>query len=582
MFRSIRWRIAILYAVLILITMLALGIYLSNFIRQTYIDNLKSKLAGEARMVGEVIQPLLAAQPIDSNQLDLAAKKWARLLDARVTIIASDGIVLGESDQDRTTMGNHLDRPEVITALANGVGSSIRYSQTVHYNMLYTAVRLDTQQYVRVAVPLTQVQSNVTHLQRIIFSATFVAMILAVLLAAWIAGRTSRPVRELTEAVRQMTAGEKASQPEVKTADEVGQLTLAFNQMSVQLREQFTSLEAERAMLSAVLEKMTDGVLIIDRQGNVQLINQAAVKMFGVTQEAALGKPVAEATRHHQSVELWQRCLASGHTEQAIIDLAKRFILQGTATPLGQALPGRVLLLFQDMTRQHQIENLRRDFISNVSHELRTPLASLKAITETLQGGALDDPPAARRFLDQMETEVDALSLMVAELLELSRIESGRVPLELKPVRPIDILLPACERLGLQAERAGLTLETDCADDLPDVQADASRVQQVVVNLLHNAIKFTPSVGKVILSAGIQEKFVLFSVKDTGIGISPEDLPRIFERFYKADRARASSGTGLGLAIARHLVEAHGGEIWVESEIDQGSTFFFTIPLANS
>jgi two-component system phosphate regulon sensor histidine kinase PhoR len=580
MFHSIRWRIAILYAVLILVAMLGLGIYLSNFIRQTYMDDLKSKLSTEGRMVGEIIYPLLAGGIADSDQLDLAAKKWAKILEARVTIIAPDGVVLGESDEDRTQMANHSDRPEVIEALVKGDGSSIRFSHTVGYDMLYTAVRLDTQDIVRVAVPLDRVQANIVRLQRILFTATFLVTVLAVLLAAWIAGRTSRPVRELTEAVRQMTAGEISNQPVVKTADEVGQLTQAFNHMSIQLREQIHALESERAKLFAVLEKMTDGVLIIDQNGNLQLINLAAEKMFSVSQETALRKPLVEVIRHHQPFELWQRCLRTGITEQASIDLTKRFVLHGIATPLGQALPGSTLLLFQDMTRQHQIETLRRDFISNVSHELRTPLTALKALTETLQDGALEDLPAARRFLEQMETEVDSLSLMVTELLELSRIESGRVPLELKPIRPVDIIIPACERLRLQAERTGLTLHIECPEDLPAVQADASRVQQVVVNLLHNAIKFTSAGGQVILSASQQDEAIVFFVQDTGIGISPDDLPRIFERFYKADRARATSGTGLGLAIARHLVEAHGGKIWAESELGKGSTFFFTIPLA--
>jgi two-component system phosphate regulon sensor histidine kinase PhoR len=427
---------------------------------------------------------------------------------------------------------------------------------------------------------LNGVQANITHLQRILFSATFVVMFLAILLAAWIAGRTSRPVRELTEAVRQMTAGEITDQPVVKTADEVGQLTQAFNLMSVQLREQIQALESERAKLFAVLEKMTDGVVIVDQQGYILLVNQTAERMFGVPHETSTGKPLVEAIRHHQPFELWQHCQKSNATEEASIDISKRLILHGIATPLGQALPGSTLLLFQDMTRQYQIETLRRDFISNVSHELRTPLAAIKALTETLQDGALEDPPAARRFLEQMETEVDSLNLMVTELLELSRIESGRVPLELKPTRPVDILIPACERLRLQAERSELTLGIECPEDLPAVQADASRVQQVVVNLLHNAIKFTAAGGKVLLRASRQDDTVIFSVQDTGIGISPDDLPRIFERFYKADRARATSGTGLGLAIARHLVEAHGGKIWAESELGKGSTFFFSIPLA--
>jgi two-component system, OmpR family, phosphate regulon sensor histidine kinase PhoR len=238
------------------------------------------------------------------------------------------------------------------------------------------------------------------------------------------------------------------------------------------------------------------------------------------------------------------------------------------------------LLLFQNLTRVRHLETVRQDFISNISHELRTPLASLKALTDTLQESALDDPPAARRFLQRIETEVDALSLMVSELLELSRIESGRVPLKMEAVSASDLIDQAVERLRLQAERAGLNVETTCQQDLPSVLADSSRLEQVLVNLLHNAIKFTPTGGIITVGAQLSEDNVLFSVKDTGIGIPTDDLSRIFERFYKTDRARSGGGTGLGLAIARHLVEAHGGRIWAESVEGQGSIFYFTVLLS--
>jgi two-component system phosphate regulon sensor histidine kinase PhoR len=222
---------------------------------------------------------------------------------------------------------------------------------------------------------------------------------------------------------------------------------------------------------------------------------------------------------------------------------------------------------------------VRRDFISNLSHELRTPLASLKALAETLQDGALEDPPAAHRFVDQIQIEVDALTQMVMELLELSRIEAGRLSLDLKPVSAFDLLNSAARRMHMQAERAGLTLRVECADDLPKVKIDSQRLEQVLVNLIHNAVKFTPSGGEVLLEveAGFGE--VRFAVKDTGIGIPLEDVNRIFERFYRVDKSRAGSGTGLGLSIAKHIVAAHNGKIWAESVEGKGSTFYFTIPI---
>ncbi len=228
---------------------------------------------------------------------------------------------------------------------------------------------------------------------------------------------------------------------------------------------------------------------------------------------------------------------------------------------------------------------MRRDFISNLSRELRAPLASLKALTETLHDGALDDPSATRRFIDQIQVEVDALSQMVTELLELSRIESGRLVLDLQPVSPSDLLFSASERMQLQAERAGTRLRVECENDLPKVKIDSQRLEQVLVNLIHNAVKFTRAGGEVVLGADIVPAGeagmgeARFAVKDSGIGIPLEDVQRIFERFYRVDKSRAGSGAGLGLSIAKHIVEAHGGKIWAKSIEGRGSAIYFSIPL---
>jgi two-component system phosphate regulon sensor histidine kinase PhoR len=583
MFHSIRWRIAFPYVSLILITMLALGVYISSFVRQTYLKNLESKLATEARMIGDVITPDLESVGASPN-LDPQAKHWDDVLKSRVTIISPDGTVWGESEQDRATMTNHSDRPEVIQALATGEGSSIRYSQTLGLDMMYTAVTVLKDNtplaIVRVALPLQQVSANIINLQRVLIAVTVLVTAIAILLAVIIAGRITRPVRALTHSAWKLASSDPAVQPIPSSKDEISQLAQVFNIMSSRLSGQIDDLETERITLDTVLQKMNDGVLIVDEQGRVQLVNPAAIKMFSISQPVAIGKPLIEVVRHHQPEEMWQRCQATGEAQRVDFEVGHRLSLQGIATSLSPTISGSTLLLFQDLTRQRQTEAMRRDFISNVSHELRTPLAALKALTETLQGGALEDPPAAHRFLGQMETEVDSLSLMVNELLELSRIESGRVPLNLEPTPPLNIVNPAVDRLRLQAERTGLTLSIECTDDLPAVLADATRVQQVVVNLLHNAIKFTPEGGQVSVRCERQDQMIQIAVTDTGIGIAAEDLPRIFERFYKVDRSRATSGTGLGLAIARHLVEAHGGKIWAESEVGKGSTFYFTIPIA--
>jgi two-component system phosphate regulon sensor histidine kinase PhoR len=257
----------------------------------------------------------------------------------------------------------------------------------------------------------------------------------------------------------------------------------------------------------------------------------------------------------------------------------EKTFIQCIATPLAPEIPGSILFLFQDLTRMRQLEIIRRDFVSNVSHELRTPLTSLKLITETLQNGAIDEPVTAKDFIEKMNSEVDNLTQLVEELLELSKIESGRVPLEKRLIKPEDFINAACARMDLQAQRAGLQLRNSVKTKLPKTLVDPKRLEQVLVNLIHNAIKFTPPGGQVEVNACEEIGSIIYSVKDTGKGIPPKDLERIFERFYKTDRSRSERGTGLGLSISRHLVEAHNGKIWAESQTGAGSTFFFRIPI---
>jgi two-component system phosphate regulon sensor histidine kinase PhoR len=582
-FRSIRWRIATPFVIFTLITMSGLGWYLYNDLRQTYLQELESQIGAQARLTAETLTPIIAqgAQP---GQLDALASRWAGVLQARVTIIASDGRVIGESSEQHSQLDNLLRQPEVALALSKGYGSAMRVSSTQGTEMLYVAVPLvvsgNTMGVVRLEVPLQRVQTVLAQVERTLAAATLIAALAAAILAALIAERISQPLHQLTQAVLQFSSGEFNEEPMPSSRDEAGQLTQAFNHMSARLQNQFEEIQAERSKLAAIVQEMSDGLLIVDASGRVQLVNPAAENMFGLKRGESVGHTLAEVLRHHHFVELWQRCRDTGQTQNATLEIgARRLYLQSVVTPLNQASPGSALMLFTNLTRQRHLETVRRDFISNISHELRTPLASLKALTETLQEGALEDPPAARRFLGRMETEVDALSQMVSELLELSRIESGRVPLQLQPTLPEDILKSAADRLRLQAERAGLKISIDCPPDLPEIQADETRLVQVMVNLMHNAIKFTPPGGSITVKAAQLPEEILFSVQDTGVGIPASDLPRIFERFYKADRARSSGGTGLGLAIARHTIELHDGKIWAESGEGEGSTFYFTIPI---
>ncbi len=581
---SIRWRIAIPFAGLILLLMLGLTLYLSGEVRNNQLGQLRAQLAAEARLLAGEAGPRLASGA-ERAGLDAPARDWAMRLGARVTIIAGDGTVLGESHTGRAEMDSHLSRPEVQQALTRGQGSSIRFSETAGYDMMYVAVPVHSDGravgVMRLALSLSQVEAQVGRLRRAILAATIPATVVAILTALLIAERTARPVRWLTQVADRLAAGDLGARLSPTTYDEVGRLTRAFNHMGDRLQAQMAAMATERSRLAGILEYMADGVVITDAQGQVRLINPAAAQILRVDAENSVGRSLAQVVPHHEFIDLWRQAAESGEEQVQALDIERQgLFLQAIVTPLAEPSRQGFLMVLQDLTRIRHLETVRRDFVSNISHELRTPLASLKALVDTLRDGALDDPPAAQHFLDRIEIEVDAMTQMVQELLELSRIESGQAPLLLDSVCLADIINPAVERLRPQAERAGLTLTVG---PLPEVAvlADAERLRQVVTNLVHNACKFTPSEGRVTTSAEVHGGEVVVSVRDTGMGIPAADLPRIFERFYKARRTR-SGGTGLGLAIAKHIVQGHGGRIWAESVEGKGSTFYFSLRRAGS
>jgi two-component system phosphate regulon sensor histidine kinase PhoR len=407
-----------------------------------------------------------------------------------------------------------------------------------------------------------------------------IALAAALLALIWLTFRHLQLLRKLaqyTRSLAQTSSGDFLNQTLPTDVEGMVALSNTVYNLSQKYKKHLGRLNAENARLQATLNQMTDGILISDALGRIQMANPAAESMFGEGQ-TLIGKTVSLALRHHQLIEAWRKCQQYHEVVSDSVELSvMRKFLQIIAIPDEHA--GGTILLIQDLTRIRRLETVRRDFISNVSHELRTPLASLKALTETLQDGAMDDPPAAQRFLGRIQTEVDALTHMATELLELSRIESGQVPLDRKPVQPFTLLNSAADRMRLQVERAGLDMQVNCFPDLPFIRVDLPRLEQVLVNLIHNAAKFTPAGGSISLAATKEGNFIRFSVQDTGLGIPADDLSRIFERFYRVDRSRAGGGTGLGLSIAKHLVEAHAGSIWAESRESNGSTFYFTIPV---
>ncbi len=523
---------------------------------------------------GEVQADVVALE--ETAQLNRLASQFSTTLNMTITFFDQVGHVLASSSSANQ---QPLSANEIKHILKEG-----QLVQKTDLGITATVVVFSPdnqpQGFVQLLAPPMTFRLDLSRFWQVAALTIVVSIVVGVILSVIIHDYSLKPIESLTIASQQISSGNFHNLEFPDTPQELAELSQSLQDMAEHLGDQIEALTSERAKLSAVLNQMTDGVLIADPDGRVQLLNPAAERIFQIAAQKGLGRSVVEVLRYHQLVDLW-RAAKEGERQTTMLEIGPQHLfLQVTGMPLKTSLKGNSLILFQDLTQLRRLETVRRDFISNVSHELRTPLASLKALAETLQESALDDPPAARRFILRMETEIDNLTQLVNELLELSRIESGKVPLSFHRVQPCDLLKPAYERMSLQVERAGLALVLDCPPALPEVFADPDRITQVMINLIHNATKFTPPAGKITLSAYQDGQFIVFFVKDTGVGIAKKDLARIFERFYKADRARTGGGTGLGLSIARHMIESHGGFIWAESEEELGSTFYFSLPIA--
>ncbi len=388
-------------------------------------------------------------------------------------------------------------------------------------------------------------------------------------------------MRSAAAAADAIHSGDYASRASAGRGDPAG-LVESFNSMARSVQESVETASHAHSRLMAALNSSIDAIVAVDADSRITFANDAARRLLSPQGQDLVGSPFAWFVPDDRLVEALRASSVERRSLSVIIERPNKQYLQAVTTPILSGGDWASLAVFHDLSEVKRVEQVRRDFIANVSHELRTPLAALKSVIETLEGGARDDPAAATEFLSRADSEVDRLVQMVEELLELSRLESGDIPLACEPLDLPLILRNAVDRLSRQAQRAGIELTLEVEDGLPPATGDADMLERVVINLVHNAVKFTPRGGSVYVRAASGDGAIRVSVRDTGVGILPEDLPRIFERFYKADRSRGGGGTGLGLAVARHAVEAHGGAISAESTPGEGSTFTFTVPAGSS
>lgn len=529
----------------------------------------------------------------DLTAWDALADSLGRYAGERVTVIRRDGVVLGDSEVETalvTKVENHAGRPEVAEALAGGRGSSTRWSATLRERMMYIAVpfRRDgvIAGVVRTAVPLTSVDHDVARFRTIILLSSVLALGIAAALSSLAAAWMSRSVRSLTAVAKKMAAGDLSPHADAAghggaiRRDEVAELGRALDQLAQNLSHTLAQLRSERDLQEHILNDMSEGVILLGPDGRVAMVNPALREMLLLGSDS-IGRIPLEITRQAEIHGLFDRARRSETIQSAEIELGglrPRRLLAHAAPLTGGS--GGVLGVFVDVTDLRRLETVRRDFVANVSHELRTPVATIRSAAETLRDAARDDPEAAASFLSIIERNAERMGRLVDDLLGLSRIEAGEFRLHLEPLslsEAVEQVLAAHRRTAAEKR---IRLSAEFPEALPQIVADRNALEQVLTNLVGNALKYSPEEASVTVRAVAQDDRVHISVADTGPGIEPQHLPRLFERFYRADagRSRELGGTGLGLSIVRHLVEAMGGHVGVESMPGLGSTFRFDLP----
>jgi two-component system phosphate regulon sensor histidine kinase PhoR len=561
------------------LAMSASGLVLARALDALMLDHMSQDLQARATLVADEVQRTSReAWPGLARRLSARSQARVTLLDEAGQVLADSGV----QDADVATMENHGQRPEVEEASRGGHGWSVRQSHTLNARMLYAAVGLHPGGVVRLAVSLDAWDATLRRTHVLLGLAVLLGLVLSVLATAMAARLMSRSVLRLTSLARELANGNLDQRVHTQGTDEVAELGRALNGLAENLSRTLQELRVERDLLGRILEDMREGVVVLDGDGRAVMLNVALKDML-LLDGAVVGRPILQVLNNADITGLVDKARATGGPqtgEAEVVGLTPRRVLVSVA-PLSGA-PGSLLLVLVDVTELRRLENVRKDFVANVSHELRTPVMAVRSATETLMSGARQDPQATARFLDIIERNAERLANLVEDLLELSRIESRRMTLDLMPTDVARVIQGILPLFRDRAERRNIRLEVALPPDLPEVMADARALEKVLSNLVDNATKYSGEGSEVRVVAQQRGEEVVLSVEDTGPGIEARHLTRVFERFYRVDagRSRELGGTGLGLAIVKHLVEAMEGSVRVESQVGKGSTFQVTIRTA--
>jgi two-component system, OmpR family, phosphate regulon sensor histidine kinase PhoR len=583
------WKLGLAFLALQLGALLAVDYSAERALRRNYERSGFEQLTAIAHIAqahAAQLPPLNTERPAPEENL----RTWAAPIaasGARVTLITSNGTVLFDSQSDASTMENHATRPEVQQAMAEGSGRSIRRSVTLQRNLLYYALRLDRSTdeplIMRLALPVESLENVLSSFRHSLWLASFLILLLATVVSLMVSRAFTGRIERLTAFSRRVAEGDFRPLPSDGSTDAMGSLGASLNQTAARLDRTIRTLTEERNLSSAILGSMVEGVAVVNGSERLLFANQSFVAILGLDVPPQPGSSLLEVVRQTELIEAVREVLGGApRVESEIVTgtLRLHFFAATVASVRAAETSGAVVVL-HDITDLRKLERVRRDFVANVSHEFKTPLTAIQGFAETLLAGAVDDPQNRGRFLEIILEHSRRLARLTDDLLKLSKMDADRLELEISRLGVTQFIESCLETTRHRAAERDLRVSLNLPARLPDIAADRRRLAEVLQNLVDNAIQYTPAGGQIMVSGSQTDSEVVITVSDTGIGIPQADQPRIFERFYRVDvaRSREVGGTGLGLAIAKHLVEVHGGRIWVESEVGRGSSFHFSVPI---
>jgi two-component system phosphate regulon sensor histidine kinase PhoR len=567
--------------------LLVVAWYTSSAFKSFYHDEVRRDLTARARLVEEQVRPLLLNG--DSPGMEALCDRLGKAASTRITVILPDGKVMADSENDPALMDDHGRRPEIMAAYRGEIGSSLRFSATLKADLMYVAIPVEIEgrpvAVVRTSIPASAIDAELGYFRTRILVAVGIILVLAALANLLVARRISKPIQRLMRGALRFARGQFDHKIALEDTVELAGLAQAMNKMGAELDSRIKEITAQHSLQQAILSSMSEGVIAVDSEERLISLNRAAMMLLGARQEEAKGRPIHEIVRSGSLRRLITDALASREPveRELLFREAEERQVQGHGTALRDKAGHNigVLVVLNDITHLRRLEKVRRDFVANVSHELKTPITSIKGFVETLQGSSFEDLDEVRRFLEIIDRHTERLDSIIEDLLSLSRIEqeaeSNDLPTETVALE--NLLKSAISDCEVLAQAHLVSVRLECPPDL-NVRVNPPLLEQALVNLIDNAIKYSAEQDEVIVRARTADSQIIIEVIDRGPGIAAEHQPRIFERFYRVDRARSRKlgGTGLGLAIAKHIAIAHRGKISVTSEPGHGSTFSISLP----